>query len=82
VLNPYAVSAEPLLDRAFEATAQAQPANSSTGNGNSKLDVMIDLLGKVLVAIESQDTDIYLDGEKVTDDVSKRQGKTWRLRKN
>lgn len=82
VLNPYAVSAEPLLDRAFEATAQAQPANSSTGNGNSKLDQMIDLLGKVLVAIESQDTDIYLDGEKVTDDVSKRQGKTWRLCKN
>ena len=82
VLNPYAVSAEPLLDRAFEATAQAQPASSSTGNGNSKLDQMIDLLGKVLVAIESQDTDIYLDGEKVTDDVSKRQGKTWRLRKD
>lgn len=82
VLNPYAVSAEPLLDRAFEATAQAQPANSSTGNGNSKLDQMIDLLGKVLVAIENQETDIYLDGEKVTDDVSKRQGKTWRLRKN
>ena len=82
VLNPYAVSAEPLLDRAFEATAQAQPASSSTGNGNSKLDQMIDLLGKVLVAIESQDTDIYLDGEKVADDVSKRQGKTWRLRKN
>lgn len=82
VLNPYAVSAEPLLDRAFEATAQAQPANSPTGNGNSKLDQMIDLLGKVLVAIESQDTDIYLDGEKITDDVSKRQGKTWRLRKN
>ena len=82
VLNPYAVSAEPLLDRAFEATAQAQPANSSTGNGNSKLDQMIDLLGKVLVAIENQNTDVYLDGEKVTDDVSKRQGKTWRLRKN
>ena len=82
VLNPYAVSAEPLLDRAFEATAQAQPANSSTGNGNSKLDRMIDLLGKVLVAIESQDTDVYLNGEKITDDVSKRQGDTWRLRKN
>ena len=82
VLNPYAVSAEPLLDRAFEATAQAQPANSSTGNGNSKLDQMIDLLGKVLVAIENQDTDVYLNGEKITDDVSKRQGDTWRLRKN
>ena len=79
VLNPYAVSAEPLLDRAFEATAQAQPANSSTGNGNSKLDQMIDLLGKVLVAIESQDTDIYLDGEKVTDDTNKRNAKKWSL---
>ena len=82
VLNPYAVSAEPLLDRAFEATAQAQPANSSTGNGNSKLDQMIDLLGKVLAAIENQDTDVYLNGEKITADVSKRQGDTWRLRKN
>lgn len=82
VLNPYAVSAEPLLDRAFEATAQAQPANSSIGNGNSKLDQMIDLLGKVLAAIENQDTDVYLNGEKITDDVSKRQGDTWRLRKN
>lgn len=79
VLNPYAVSAEPLLDRAFEATAQAQPANSSTGNGNSKLDVMIDLLGKVLVAIESQDTDVYLDGEKITDDTNKRNAKKWSL---
>ncbi|WP_457801787.1 tape measure protein [Limosilactobacillus reuteri] len=82
VLNPYAVSAEPLLDKAFEATAQAQPANSSTGNGNSKLDQMIDLLGKVLAAIKNQDTDVYLNGEKITDDVSKRQGDTWRLRKN
>lgn len=81
VLNPYAVSAEPLLDRAFEATAQAQPANSSTGNGNSKLDQMIDLLGKVLVAIENQDTDVYLDGEKITDNSNKRNAKNWSLRK-
>lgn len=81
VLNPYAVSAEPLLDRAFEATAQAQPANSSTGNGNSKLDQMIDLLGKVLVAIENQETDIYLDGEKITDDTNKRNAKKWSLLK-
>lgn len=79
VLNPYAVSAEPLLDRAFEATAQAQPANPSTGNGNSKLDVMIDLLGKVLVAIENQNTDVYLDGEKITDDTNKRNAKKWSL---
>lgn len=81
VLNPYAVSAEPLLDRAFEATAQAQPARSSTGNGNSKLDQMIDLLGKVLVAIESQETDVYLDGEKITDNSNKRNAKNWSLRK-
>ncbi|MCD7130537.1 tape measure protein [Limosilactobacillus agrestis] len=81
VLNPYAVSAEPLLDRAFEATAQAQPASSSTGNGNSKLDQMIDLLGKVLVAIESQDTNVYLDGEKITDDTNKRNAKKWSLLK-
>lgn len=81
VLNPYAVSAEPLLDRAFEATAQAQPASSSTGNGNSKLDQMIDLLGKVLVAIENQETDIYLDGEKITDNSNKRNAKNWSLRK-
>lgn len=79
VLNPYAVSAELLLDRAFEATAQAQPANSSTGNGNSKLDQMIGLLGKVLVAIESQETDIYLDGEKVTDNINKRNAQKWSL---
>lgn len=79
VLNPYAVSAEPLLDRAFEATAQAQPANSSTGNGNSKLDQMIDLLGKVLAAIENQDTDVYLNGEKITDDTNKRNAKKWSL---
>ena len=81
VLNPYAVSAEPLLDRAFEATAQAQPANSPTGNGNSKLDQMIDLLGKVLVAIENQDTDVYLDGEKITDNSNKRNAKNWSMRK-
>lgn len=79
VLNPYAISAEPLLDKAFEATAQAQPANSSTGNGNSKLDQMIDLLGKVLAAIENQDTDVYLNGEKITDDTNKRNAKKWSL---
>ena len=65
VLNPYAVSAEPLLDRAFEATAQAQPANSSTGNGNSKLDVMIDLLAKMVERLDNIDPDVILDGESI-----------------
>lgn len=65
VLNPYAVSAEPLLDRAFEATAQAQPANSSTGNGNSKLDQMIELLSKVVERLDNIDPDIILDGESI-----------------
>ena len=65
VLNPYAVSAEPLLDRAFEATAQAQPASSSTGNGNSKLDQMIELLSKVVERLDNIDPDIILDGESI-----------------
>lgn len=65
VLNPYAVSAEPLLDRAFEATAQAQPANSPTGNGNSKLDQMIELLSKVVERLDNIDPDIILDGESI-----------------
>ena len=65
VLNPYAVSAEPLLDKAFEATAQAQPANSSTGNGNSKLDVMIDLLAKMVERLDNIDPDVILDGESI-----------------
>lgn len=65
VLNPYAVSAEPLLDRAFEATAQAQPANSPTGNGNSKLDVMIDLLAKMVERLDNIDPDVILDGESI-----------------
>lgn len=65
VLNPYAVSAELLLDRAFEATAQAQPANSSTGNGNSKLDQMIDLLAKMVERLDNIDPDVILDGESI-----------------
>lgn len=82
VLNPYATSAEPLLDKAFEATAQAQPATQGVNNsGNSKLDQMIDLLGKVLVAIESQDTDVYLDSEKVSKKLGRIQAKRYSLTK-
>ena len=78
VLNPYAVSAEPLLDKAFEATAQAQPATQGTTNGgNSKLDKMIDLLERLLVSVNGIDPDVYLDGEKITDDANKRNAKTW-----
>lgn len=82
VLNPYATSAEPLLDKAFEATAQAQPATQGVNNsGNSKLDQMIDLLGKVLVAIESQDTEVYLDSEKVSKKLGRIQAKRYSLTK-
>lgn len=66
VLNPYAVSAEPLLDRAFEATAQAQPATQGiTTSGNSKLDVMIDLLAKMVERLDNIDPDVILDGESI-----------------
>ncbi|MCT3212410.1 tape measure protein [Limosilactobacillus reuteri] len=66
VLNPYAVSAEPLLDKAFEATAQAQPATQGTAtSGNSKLDVMIDLLAKMVERLDNIDPDVILDGESI-----------------
>lgn len=66
ILNPYAVSAEPLLDRAFEATAQAQPATQRiTTSGNSKLDVMIDLLAKMVERLDNIDPDVILDGESI-----------------
>ncbi|MDV8945894.1 tape measure protein [Limosilactobacillus reuteri] len=66
VLNPYAVSAEPLLDKAFEATAQAQPATQGTTNGgNSKLDKMIDLLAKMVERLDNIDPDVILDGESI-----------------
>ena len=74
VLNPYATSAEPLLDKAFEATAQAQPAGDSNG-GNSKLDRMISLLEQLLTSVNGIDTDVYLDGEKITDNSNKRNAK-------
>ncbi|WP_295730695.1 tape measure protein [uncultured Limosilactobacillus sp.] len=76
VLNPYAVSAEPLLDKAFEATAQAQPAN--TGNaqgGTSKLDRMITLLEKLLDVVGDIDPNVYVDNDKLTDKISKEQAK-------
>lgn len=66
ILNPYAVSAEPLLDRAFEATAQAQPATQGiTTSGNSKLDVMIDLLAKMVERLDNIDPDVILDSESI-----------------
>ena len=42
---------------------------------------MIDLLGKVLVAIESQDTDVYLDSEKVSKKLGRIQAKRYSLTK-
>ncbi|OYS60515.1 tape measure protein [Limosilactobacillus reuteri] len=66
ILNPYAVSAEPLLDKAFEATAQAQPATQgTTTSGNSKLDAMIDLLAKMVERLDNIDPDVILDGESI-----------------
>jgi tape measure domain-containing protein len=74
VLNPYAVSAEPLLDKAFEATAQAQPATAgSEQGGNSKLDRMIELLEVLVGSVQDIDPNVYLSDEKITDAVSKRQ---------
>lgn len=65
VLNPYAPSAEPLLDRAFEATADAQPSGQSGQAGNSKLDRMIQLLEILVANVEGLDLNINLDGEAI-----------------
>lgn len=61
ILNPYATSAEPLLDRAFETTAAAQPASQANGGG-SKLDRMISLLEQLVDLLgNSSDPQVVLD---------------------
>ena len=81
VLNPYAPSAEPLLDKAFEATASAQPSGQSTQGGNSKLDRMIQLLEILVANVEGLDLNISLDGEAIRRYNNKENAKEWNLRK-
>ena len=81
VLNPYAPSANRLLDRAFETTATAQPASSNPSQGNSKLDRMISLLEMLLDSVDSIDPNTYLDGEKLDRNVSQRQSNRYALLK-
>lgn len=81
ILNPYAPSAEPLLDRAFEATASAQPSSQSTQGGNSKLDRMIQLLEILVANVEGLDLNINLDGEPIRKYTNKENAKNWALRK-
>lgn len=65
VLNPYAPSANRLLDRAFETTATAQPASSNPSQGSSKLDRMIQLLEILVANVEGLDLNVNLDGEAI-----------------
>ena len=81
VLNPYAPSAEPLLDKAFEATANAQPSGQPTQGGNSKLDRMIQLLEILVANVEGLDLNINLDGEPIRKYNNKENAKEWALRK-
>ena len=82
VLNPYAVTAEPLLDKAFEETAQAQPAAAGSGQGgNSKLDRMIELLEILVGSVQDIDPNVYLNDDKITDAVSKKQAQRMSLLK-
>lgn len=81
VLNPYAPSAEPLLDKAFEATASAQPSDQSGQVGNSKLDRMIQLLEILVANVEGLDLNINLDGETIRKYNNKENAKDWALRK-
>ena len=82
VLNPYAVTAEPLLDKAFEETAQAQPASAGSGQGgNSKLDRMIELLEILVGSVQDIDPNVYLNDDKLTDAISKKQAQRMSLLK-
>lgn len=81
VLNPYAPSAEPLLDRAFEATADAQPSGQSGQAGSSKLDRMIELLEILVANVEGLDLNVSLDGEAIRRYNNKENAKEWNLRK-
>ena len=80
VLNPYAPSANHLLDRAFETTASAQPGSGNASQGNSKLDRMIGLLEMLLDSVDSIDPNTYLDGEMITQNSNKRNAKVYARR--
>ncbi|MEE6637776.1 tape measure protein [Limosilactobacillus pontis] len=61
ILNPYAPSAEPLLDKAFEATASAQSSGASTNQNGSKMDKMISLLEQLVELFGNDDHQVVLD---------------------
>lgn len=81
VINPYAPSAGPLLAKAYEATASAQPSSQSTQGGNSKLDRMIQLLEILVANVEGLDLNINLDGEAIRKYNNKENAKELALRK-
>ena len=83
VLNPYAVSAEPLLERAFESTAQAQPASHSSQSqaaGQSKLDRMIALLGQLVELFGNFELQPVMMTDTVTRAVNKKNAEDWNRR--
>lgn len=82
VLNPYATSAEPLLDRAFEATANAQPSGQTTPQGNgSKMDRMISLLEALVASVQGLDLNVALDGDSIVKYANKKNAKAYNMMK-
>lgn len=76
VINPYAPSAEPLLSKAFEATASAQNSSTTgTTNSGSKLDQMIELLAQLVGIVGDIDPNIVLDMNGVAKGVNKKNAK-------
>lgn len=76
VINPYAPTAEPLLEKALATTAAAQGSTgTTTANGSSKLDQMVQLLAELVGLVGEIDPDVYLDGQKVTENVNHRNAK-------
>ena len=77
VINPYAPSAEPLLAKAYEATASAQGVTTtSSSTEGSKLDKVIALLSQLADLVGDIDPQIILDMDRVTNGVNKKNAKT------
>lgn len=76
VINPYAPSAEPLIEKAIDASAgtQGQVSQGNT-NGGSKLDQMIELLAKLVELVGDIDPELVLDMDQVTRATNKQNAK-------
>lgn len=76
VINPYAPSAGPMLDKAFAATAAAQGmTGGTTSDSGSKMDRMVELLSQLVELVGDIDPELVLDTDQLTNVVRKKNAK-------